>query len=596
MPALRANVERLRVPAVLSGATAGALAGLYIAIGIDLPPGSLSPLLAAIALAVLPVAILVSWRATRRAPTLRRLARSTASVSRDELRAVVREAGVLPDAIFAAVLQHWSALAVLLALGLWLLEPEARGSAAMRVMGATLACGPMAAMLASLLATLRCREVIRAAAGRGLTLAEIHEAIPRRLQLSIRLVLFVGVVVITPALMTADLSQTIARRGLEQVVESQEPGAPADADVVQALLTNATVSMLAFLSLVFAIALSTAYLAGNALRQPLEEIADGARRIAEGKLDSPSTIPAEDEVWEVSAAFSTLQAQLADLLTRLRGAGVQIGATTEQMASSSVRYQERATSQANALSQTSATTEELARSARHISESAEAVSQIAQDTFDAAQAGKQSADAFGQRMGQMRQLNREIAGRVQRLNQRVIQIGGMVRLINAAADKSDLLALSAELESTKAGGVGQGFSLVAGEVRRLGENMLKSTQEIEKLIEEVRGASSAAVAATEGAVRATENGNALAGQISERLGAIVAIAGQTATAVQSISFASQQQEQGTDQVVSSMADILRITEESLAATRQIASANRELSSVTRELKGVVERFDLREGV
>jgi hypothetical protein len=44
-----------------------------------------------------------------------------------------------------------------------------------------------------------------------------------------------------------------------------------------------------------------------------------------------------------------------------------------------------------------------------------------------------------------------------------------------------------------------------------------------------------------------------------------------------------------------MVDILRITEESLAATRRIASANLELSGVSREIKGMVERFELRRG-
>ena len=84
-----------------------------------------------------------------------------------------------------------------------------------------------------------------------------------------------------------------------------------------------------------------------------------------------------------------------------------------------------------------------------------------------------------------------------RLNKRVQQIGKVVEFINEIADKSDLLALNAELEGTKAGEVGRGFSLVAAEMRRLAENVITSTRAIEQLIEEIRDATNAAVMATE---------------------------------------------------------------------------------------------------
>lgn len=590
---LQTLARKLWRPTALSSLSGGALVGLYATLGIELPPGALPFLLVGIALTVPAASTLAYLRAMRRAPILRRLGRGGPAPHREELRAAVRECARLPDTLFAVCLAKWGLMAVLLSVALWLLAPGVTWSTATRVMGATLVCGPIGAMLACLSGLLACREVMRSAAARGLTLAEIREAIPRRLQLSARLVAFVAIIVVIPALMTADLAKAMSRHGLERTLTAVSPES-AEA-VIQQVQSSAAISLVAFLSLLFGLALLMAYVAGTALRSPLEEIAAGARRVAEGKLDATPIVPAEDELWEVSVAFSTLQAYLADVLVHLQNAGARINSTSEQMVETTGKYEERANTQAAALSQTSTTTEELARSARHISDNAGAVAAIAHDTYAAAQAGKESAEAFSQRMGQMRQVNRQIAAMVQRLNMRAIQIGSLVQFINGVADKSDLLALSAELESTKAGGVGQGFSQVAGEVRQLGQNMVKSTQEIEALIEEVRSASAAAVSATEGAVTATENGNALAVQIAERLGAIVALAGQTAEAVQSISFASQQQEAGTEQVVTSMADILRITEESLAATRRIASANRELSGVSREIKGMVERFELRGG-
>jgi methyl-accepting chemotaxis protein len=174
----------------------------------------------------------------------------------------------------------------------------------------------------------------------------------------------------------------------------------------------------------------------------------------------------------------------------------------------------------------------------------------------------------------------------------VQQIGKIVEFINGVADKSDLLALNAELEGTKAGEVGRGFSLVAAEMRRLAENVLESTKEIEGLIEEVREASRAAVAATDGGVRATDTGTSLAQQVTESLKQIVDLAGQTSDAVRSISLATQQQQTGTDQLADTMADILRITQQSLNATKQVSTANGDLLVLALDLRNVVEQFEI----
>jgi methyl-accepting chemotaxis protein len=172
--------------------------------------------------------------------------------------------------------------------------------------------------------------------------------------------------------------------------------------------------------------------------------------------------------------------------------------------------------------------------------------------------------------------NQAIADAVVRLNKRVQQIGKVVEFINEIADKSDLLALNAELEGTKAGEPGRGFSLVAAEMRRLAENVLSSTLAIERLIDEIRDATQAAVMATEAGLKTTDRGAALARQTSH--------------AVRSISLATQQQQTGTDQLAAAMGDILRVTEENAEATQQMVAANTDLSSLARDLKSTVQRF------
>jgi methyl-accepting chemotaxis protein len=236
----------------------------------------------------------------------------------------------------------------------------------------------------------------------------------------------------------------------------------------------------------------------------------------------------------------------------------------------------------------------VARSAQQIAVNAESVSAMAETTFGAAQSGQRSAAAFLAAMHRMKGDNQAIADAVVRLNKRVQQIGKVVEFINEIADKSDLLALNAELEGTKAGEPGRGFSLVAAEMRRLAENVLSSTLAIERLIDEIRDATQAAVMATEAGLKTTDRGAALAAQVDQSLGLILELARQTSHAVRSISLATQQQQTGTDQLAAAMGDILRVTEENAEATQQMVAANTDLASLARDLKSTVQRFRVAE--
>jgi methyl-accepting chemotaxis protein len=319
------------------------------------------------------------------------------------------------------------------------------------------------------------------------------------------------------------------------------------------------------------------------------------QQMADGDLRELQVVVAEDEIAAAAVAVGKIQLQLTSALREMRVAGAGISQATEALVQVSSQHEMGAAQQVASLVTTVATTEELARSAAQIAEAAMSVASLAQSTLRSAESGRKSSETFVGAMERTKAENQAIADSVVRLNKRVQEIGKIVEFINGVADKSDLLALNAELEGTKAGEVGRGFSLVAEEIRRLAENVLESTKEIEGLIDEIREATTAAVTATTAGVQATGAGSTLATQVSESLKEIVTLAGQTSDAVRAISLATQQQQTGTDQLAEAMADILRVTQQSLAATKQVSAANVDLTALAQDLKAVVSRFDIREG-
>ena len=81
------------------------------------------------------------------------------------------------------------------------------------------------------------------------------------------------------------------------------------------------------------------------------------------------------------------------------------------------------------------------------------------------------------------------------------QISSIIGLIDDIAFQTNLLALNASVEAARAGQAGEGFAVVAVEVRRLAQSAAKASADVKALIErsstEVRGGSTLVSAAAE---------------------------------------------------------------------------------------------------
>ena len=239
--------------------------------------------------------------------------------------------------------------------------------------------------------------------------------------------------------------------------------------------------------------------------------------------------------WIISGTIARPMLELATKLTRL----------SQDLAGLARSQETASTQQVSAIDETRGTMEVMLASAQQIAESCSAVLGNAERTVTG---------------------NRDVARRIQELNNTAERVAEILAVIQQVADRTDLLALNAALEGTKAGEAGRGFTLVAAEMRRLAESVMESVTGIRRLMNEMRTAS-------QSAVQAGQEG--------------IALSEETTRSARDIALVTQQQRKATEQVGRSMDDMAATVSEAMSSTRQTASTAQDLVSAAFRLDSMV---------
>ncbi|WP_319471420.1 methyl-accepting chemotaxis protein [uncultured Pseudodesulfovibrio sp.] len=313
-------------------------------------------------------------------------------------------------------------------------------------------------------------------------------------------------------------------------------------------ISSANAMSLSTSGIAIAIGLAAAIFLTFSITGPIAKGVTFAEEMADGDFTKTLDIQQKDEIGILASALNNMVIKLQAIVADVGNATANVAAGSEELSAASQSLSQGATEQAASIEEISSSMEEMAANIGQNAENAKETDALANKAADDA---RESGTAVVQTVDAMRSIAEKIS------------------IIEEIARQTNLLALNAAIEAARAGEHGKGFAVVAAEVRKLAERSGTAAAEISDL-----SASSVGIAE----------------QAGKMLQALVPDIEKTASLIQEITAASNEQNAGAEQVNQAITQLDIIIQQNASASEEMASTSEELSSQGQQLQHTMAFF------
>lgn len=238
----------------------------------------------------------------------------------------------------------------------------------------------------------------------------------------------------------------------------------------------------------------------RSLVAPLHAASEAFKRLVRGDLRHEINVKSKDEIGMLQAGINAMVKQLRTMIGSMRSNSDELGEVSTSLDTTAQCVGEASTSTTSRSQIVSAAAEEMSQSLEcmrgslaEVSSTVQSIAAASTQVLGNAKSIASNTEESSTVAQQAQDLATEGGVKVHELEVSAKGIGEIVNVIKDITEQINLLALNATIEASRAGEAGNGFAVVAGEIKLLASDTAKATTQIRQRIESIQGTSNEAV-------------------------------------------------------------------------------------------------------
>lgn len=331
-------------------------------------------------------------------------------------------------------------------------------------------------------------------------------------------------------------------------------------------------------------------------REKLQQQAIALLRSIRPALDGDLTVRlpiTQNEIGTIADAYNNTLKSLQEIVTDVQSASSQVAKISSESRESIARLTMRSQEQLNELDRALIEVEEVAAYSKKVTEDVREINNAVRQANYTVKTGDNAMQRTVESITQIRDTVAQTGQKIKQLSESSQKISKVVSLIGNFATQTNVLAMNAAIEATRAGEYGRGFAVVADEVRALARQSANAAKDIENLVAEIQTETSEVSAAMERGIAEVVGGSNLVSETQISLQEIVVATNRIEALVGEIDLTIATQTTKSQQVTQTVTLTAIAATQTSAETELMAVQIEQLESTAITLQENAQKFKVK---
>jgi methyl-accepting chemotaxis protein PixJ len=298
----------------------------------------------------------------------------------------------------------------------------------------------------------------------------------------------------------------------------------------------------------------------------------------------------EDEIGTVADSYNATIESLRKIVTQVQVVSGQVTSTAQTNDAAVQNLAKEALNQSDKVSGSLENLAAMGQSVQQLATQADEARTIMDATKVRVKAGEQAMLRTVEGMAGIQESVTETTQKMESLESASERISNVIRLISGFAAQTHMLAMKASIEAARAGDEGQGFAVIADEVRSLAAQSAQATADVETVINTIQMATQDVIAAMKVENSQVAKQMELVEETRSSLAHITAASAEVNQLVNAIAQTTQTQTQTSNATTAIITEVAELVRQTSTEANQVSKSFKQLVDVSQALQAEVAQF------